>query len=494
MANWDLLILDPIIFVLGIGSLVVMFILEKIKGRTLLFYLEIILAWIANGILVKILAGDLEKAINLNVSDTTFILMLIFGAAIFAIVFKPLATFITGKVHSRRLWMYVAYVTTLMALIFLMFNKSGMWIGFYFAAVILVAFSMSSSSLYYLFSNEQHYYRVNGLGVGYVVALTMAFATFCGTTLTAVNTHLNTNLAYYLLLAFGMVCVGLAVALSFVKKEKGSLVASFETATISTLIHTKTSSIVLLVVMALLISAAQQLTHGLIDKMFVAFSLAHHGYSGANIVATVDSIDVLITGLTVIIGYYLYRFVMRVIGIRFYTLVCAFISVICISIQSFLSSGVWIVVLNAVTALMLSQILFTLFSIAIFQNYRRHNVPITGYVAAATQGGIFIDDLVENILIKNKVSIFAKYNTINSIIHNYDTNTYRSDYDGFNTMLTAVCCVAICITLITILIWYFRSSNLLAEFIDLKQALINQKNTYRKSMVDRAKTPVDFGN
>jgi hypothetical protein len=53
--------------------------------------------------LVKILAGDLEKAINLNVSDTTFILMLIFGAAIFAIVFKPLATFITGKVHSRRL-------------------------------------------------------------------------------------------------------------------------------------------------------------------------------------------------------------------------------------------------------------------------------------------------------------------------------------------------------------------------------------------------------
>jgi hypothetical protein len=61
-------------------------------------------------------------------------------------------------------------------------------------------------------------------------------------------------------------------------------------------------------------------------------------------------------------------------------------------------------------------------------------------------------------------------------------------------MLTAVCCVAICITLVTILIWYFRSSNLLAEFIDLKQALINQKNTYRKSMVDRAKTPVDFGN
>jgi hypothetical protein len=185
---------------------------------------------------------------------------------------------------------------------------------------------------------------------------------------------------------------------------------------------------------------------------------------------------------------------MRVIGIRFYTLVCAFISVICISIQSFLSSGVWIVVINAVTALMFSQILFTLFSIAIFQNYRRHNVPITGYVAAATQGGIFIDDLVENILIKNKVSIFAKYNTINSIIHNYDANTYRSDYDGFNTMLTAVCCVAICITLVTILIWYFRSSNLLAEFIDLKQALINQKNTYRKSMVDRAKTPVDFGN
>jgi hypothetical protein len=117
---------------------------------------------------------------------------------------------------------------------------------------------MSSSSLYYLFSNEQHYYRVNGLGVGYVVALTMAFATFCGTTLTAVNTHLNTNLAYYLLLAFwnGFVSDWLWL-FRLSRRRRDRLVASFETATISTLIHTKTSSIVLLVVMALLISAAQ---------------------------------------------------------------------------------------------------------------------------------------------------------------------------------------------------------------------------------------------
>jgi MFS family permease len=492
MANWDILIIDPIILVAGIVALSVMFFLEKIKGKTLIFYLETILIWIANTVLTKFMAKNISTSIGLEVNDITFTIMVVMCCALVAIIFKPLATYLTGRGKSRRIWMWVAYGTSLVTLVMFFFNKNFDNTIIYFISIILVGFSMSSSSLYYLFSNEQHYYRVNSLGVGFVVAICIAFSTFCGSFLTGIQNEVGNDNSYFGIITLCLVFVIIAAGLGFIKKENHTLVKAFSDDVLADLQKTKKSTLIWAAFAIFIVSLSEQLTHGIFDQMTIAFLMKENNIANANIIAALNSADTYIYGFIAIFGYFTYQF-MKNVGIKFYNLACGFLAVAFVAIEAFARSGILIICLNILSTFCFTQIMYSLFATAIFQNYRRQGVPVTGYFAASIQAGVFVDGLIENLVIKNKVSIFNKYNTINSIIENYDANNYQSDFDGFNTCLTAVCCVAICLTLIAVVILYFIANNLFAEYSDLKQALIFQKANYRKSISNRAKTPVDFG-
>jgi len=113
------------------------------------------------------------------------------------VVLKPLATFLTGKIQHRRVWMYFAGIMLFLAMIFTFVNKDGSSIALFVIITVFLALGLSANSLFFLFENEQFYYRAAPTLSVTVISVFILFGTFFGTYLAELEINLTQQKSGY---------------------------------------------------------------------------------------------------------------------------------------------------------------------------------------------------------------------------------------------------------------------------------------------------------
>lgn len=487
-SNWDLFILDPILIFIGILILSFMFYKEKISIKSLIFYIEIILFWAGMAILTKHLSREFLQNTLDNIS---FTILMFFSSVFIGIILKPIATWLTARINNRRIWIWISYATAMIGILLLIVNNYNHFLWINIITSILLGFSISSNTVYYLFLNEQFYYRINPVGVTWTVAIAMLFASFLGMYINDLNIAIwKNNLPISLIIGFIFTATSLGI--SFVKKENKDFVGSFEKSIREQYPPKDIPIFFIMCLMSILISVANSLVSGNTIKMFIAI-LYIRSEEKDQIIMFLRLFEYMFVFVSVIFGYFIFRYIFKSLGYKYTLLTNAFILFIVYTLFAFIHNGTAYIILNMFAGIAYFQIIYGIFSISVFWNYRIVNIPITGYVSASVLLGKYVVDNTESLLVNNKVGPFKICNNLNWIFEN--KNLIRQDFDtyfdAFNDMVTITSSIAALIILVVILILYLSSNRLLRDFSNFKLAMTTMKNNYKKNIIDKTKLSVE---
>jgi hypothetical protein len=153
----------------------------------------------------------------------------------------------------------------------------------------LVAFSLSSQSLYYLYANEQFYYRIFPIFSSIKVGTIIALATFVGSYLLALNSSVqgflfegpDANMNYLFGFCYGFLAISLG--LSFFKRENASYVQGFDGFQLAKLKPYRPKILVYLILLAFFWGLMFGLAQSKIIDFFYVSNLRDQGFNQSQI-------------------------------------------------------------------------------------------------------------------------------------------------------------------------------------------------------------------
>ncbi|WP_031543029.1 MFS cation transporter [Mesoplasma photuris] len=473
MLNWDLYILDPIIIILALMGIFLIWKKENGTKKSLIFFSEVLLIWVINGIFVK---QNLNQ-LNIVSGFPTYAVvpLILFGStALFTIILKPVATFLTGKFMSRRIWMWAAIGTTLIGMALSLLIKDSMsWIPLIILVSLFLAISLASQSLYFLMLNEQFYHKIfpieSSFKMGVIINIGMFIGGYLFNITDIINTpSLNGQNQYYVLVIISFIIGAIATALSFLNIENKELVSGFETAFKDNLIKYSSKVLIYLVIFSILFGTVFGFVQNSLINLYIASNIAEQNGSLDQANSLIRQNSDLFSISNMIFGYIVYKFFTRRIGLKNSVTISLMSLLVIILILTFTKNTTVFLVSSLFLGLIFSQIFYILFGIAIMWNYRTKGIPITGIVASAVLLGQSLPGLFINISIGAKTGIFGLANSKEDIF-NLNNEDLLEFSNSLNDVISIIFAIAIVFCSAALIIWLFNYKTMIAEYVNLKE-------------------------
>ncbi|WP_026389683.1 MFS cation transporter [[Acholeplasma] multilocale] len=493
--NWDLFILDPLIILLGLIGIGYIWKKENASKKWLIFYVETILIWFVNGFLIK--KGAEHIQISESYSTPGAIALALFGAsAFFAILLKPLATYLTGRIRSRRVWMWSAQGTSAIALLmslFIGYNTSGSAALIVFSA-IFIGFSLASQSLYFLLVNEQHYYKIFPMTSSFKMAFVITLGTFIGTWIFNTNFvaqkgyEQGTNISYVGVFIVTLIALLISVVLSFKNIEKPSYIQSFSINTKEKLMPYNKKVLINLLILMVGLGIIFSLLNSSVYELFIAAKLKSHNMSLGAIYGFLRRYSDLFYIAQFILGYPIYRYLTRKIGYRQTITGVLIIMLIVVVSTTFVYNENLLLFARFIFGIAFSQIFYIWFGMAIAWNYRSSGIPITGLAASAYLIGDFLPTLITSICRLSGAGFFGTAASVSDIVNN------DFDITEFITKLENAMAIIGCIVFAAIagyLTYHiFASKIVLVEYTNLEDIEAKLISLEKKNIQNKIKSRI----
>ncbi|ASZ09323.1 hypothetical protein CK556_03135 [Mesoplasma chauliocola] len=485
MLNWDLFIVVPLIIVLGFAILYVIYKKNKFEKKLFWFYIQTLIVWLVVAILTQentnLMSNVFEKS-----PPAIVVALLIFGSSmLFAVFLKPVATWLTGKMKNRRIWIRAAILTSIVAALLLLIPENNTTLFKFviiFQAVIL-ALSISSQSLYFLFLNEQKYNKLFPLKVSFSVGLVITFSTFIGNWIFNLNTLADNK--FWFLNAFCIILLIFGGILSFKNfGENPNKIGEFKIVLKEELIKFSKSTLIKLIVLTLIMGIIYGFVQSPIFKMYF---VAHFKITN-NDIEWLHSLDrkyqaVFIFGQFAL-GFFLYKFLLPKVGVKNLIMGLILISGVTLLISTFVINNIWIIIANLLFGSSYFVLFYMWFAFAIMWNYRASKgTPVTGYIASALILGQFLVITVFNSIIYTKTGLFT-YQSINSIINETNMENIIQFEKNITQIIKITCASLFFINGIYLFLTVIWIDQVIAEFVDY--ANIRQIfSEYEKQSIER---------
>ncbi|AXK51449.1 MFS cation transporter [Spiroplasma alleghenense] len=469
---WDLMFLNPILIVAALISIFFMLKNEKSELKRKLIYLEIFLFWFTSALILKLLIEKTQSNNALVNNDILFTITIFFGVNFFAIIFKPIATFITGKFKRRRIWYWVANTTLIMAIFFALINSlvlNGDNFAFIYLSFILIGFSLSANTLHYLIVCEQTFYRLNPIGSTITVASIMLFSNFIANYIFNLTMIFNPNHQIEIIMPIILLTAFIALGISFIHKENSNYVGTFDITIRNELDDFKYTYVIYLSLATFVIVLISEISGGLFFEEYLKIILANK--------KELNSIEIYIRlNQTfyylpqIFLGYWIYKWVLPQTGYKYHFITNLLVLAIYLSIIAFIDNPLIIIIFQFLITLAIAQIFYGLFALAVMWNYRVSNFPVTGFVASSGFLATYISEGTFQSMKRNKVWIFNYDSDITSLVANENLQEIKDNYyAAWNITISIL--VSCCLLLIIII--YFTIDKVLSNYVDVKQANID---------------------
>ncbi|WP_027063128.1 MFS cation transporter [Mesoplasma seiffertii] len=493
LKNWDLFILNPILIILSFAAVWFIWKRENESKKWLYFFIETILVWTVNSFLVKL--GILRFGITNAYSNPVAIALSLFGvSAIFTMLFKPLATWLTGIVKHRRYWIWASMLSSFIAIIlFLIANSSLNDVsGLLIVGSIMIGISLASQSLYFLYINEQKYYRIFPIKATFRTAFLIIIGTFFGSyifNLTNVSQHSvlgNNETVNYL--GAGIVCIIfliVAFGLSFMNKEKSSFVKSFDFDVKDKLEPYNSKILVLLMLSTLFLGLIYGLIQSPIYEFYIVAKVKNSGASAEVALSFVRKYQDFFIGGQLILGYLGYFKIVKKIGYRQSVIGLIVILAFLAFLMTLIHSYYFLLFVSFVAGLIFFELFYMWFGLAIMWNYRTERIPVTGLVGASTILGSFIPNIILSICRISGVGVFQNYNSLEALANIENVSEILVTLTRAVILMSSI---IFALALAYLAFLTFTINQMLVEYVNVEEIHSKLVSIEKRSIANKIKT------
>lgn len=485
--NWDLYLLDPLLVLFGFLSIIFVIYKERLSLKWIAFGVETILFWVACGIIIQWNTAQLGWKVF---STPVQITLLFFGTnSLFLVFLKPLATFLTGKIHHRRVWMYFAGIMLFLATIFTFVNKNGSSIALFVVIALFLALALSANSLFFLFENEQFYYRAAPTLSVTVISVFILFGTFFGSYLAGLEINLTqqqhgyNHVVLYSLTSFFLVLSALFSLVNF--KEDVHYVSDLDDRLLAELPQFNWKILVWLIGVVFAFSLIFATTQSdLITTYLTTRLLNRTNFNLMRISAFLRTYQVFFVAPQFLFGYLIYKFFIEKFGFRSLIINSIGICFAALIVSLFADEPIVYLIFNFFLGMGSAQIFYACFAMAILWNYRTQGIPATGLVSAAQTFAQFIINTVIKALKLGGVGIFNVYQSIwkDSTLDVDKINQYNNEGGRVVVILLSVMCgLLIAMTLVS----FFSMKLYFADTLNINEARANAKRLLKTDLQAR---------
>ncbi|WP_338985415.1 hypothetical protein [Spiroplasma endosymbiont of Diplazon laetatorius] len=448
--------------------------------------------WLAQIILFWVVAGfignELKNHIN-NLSSTTFILASIFSTSLFLIILKPLATFTTSLIKNRKIWIQASSGLMLILAIMVLTLKLPLW------ALIIVSLIFSlclaSSTLFYLFLNEQSFYRIYVMPSVWITFVFITFSTTFGIYLSNLNIVVWENatsskmslMVIMILLALG------SIALSIFIKENKNMVQVFDQEILEALPKKNNAVFCLIYLLGFLLTVTSAISNSLFMKMYLTLNLSDLNFENDVIKTWLRINDFAYLIPSIFASVISYKLLRKIFEQKYLIFINMFVLFAAYTAMAFVQNPFVFIILNLIAGICFNQIIYSLFSVCLFWNYRAKKNPVTGYYGSAMFLAYFSVEAIQNTLSSLKIGIFKEFSNIDELLafknNSSDISGIVESFDNITTLIMSISCVVV---LASILIFYFMSHKIFADYTNYKFATQNLKVLIKKRVISKTKT------
>ena len=478
--NWDLYLLDPLLLLFGIFSVIFIVYKERLSLKWIAFGIETILFWVACGIITQWNTAQLGWKVF---STPVQITLLFFGTStLLLVVLKPLATFLTGRIHHRRAWMYLAGIMLFLAMIFTFVNKNGASITLFVIIAIFLAFGLSANSLFFLFENEQFYYRAAPTLSVTLISVFILFGTFFGTYLAGLEINLTQQKSGYnhvVLYSLTSLFLVLSALFSLVNlKEDAHYVSGLDNQLLTELPQFNWKILAWLMGVVFVFSLIFATTQSDLVTTYLATRLLKRNFNLMKISAFLRTYQVFFTAPQFLFGYLIYKFFIEKFGFRSLMITSIGICFMALIVSLFADEPIVYLIFNFFLGMGSVQIFYALFAMAILWNYRTRGIPVTGLVSAGQTFAQFIINTIIKALKLKGVGIFK--------LINKDPALGVDQYNNEGGRVVIIVLSVMCGLLIVMAVVSFFSMKLyFADALNINEARANVKRLLKTDLQDR---------
>ncbi|WP_339021424.1 hypothetical protein [Spiroplasma endosymbiont of Atherix ibis] len=485
MQDWDLKILFPLLFIVCITSMIFLCMKEKLQRGAFLWIAQIILFWIAAGFI----GNQIKSQIN-SLNSVSFIVASVFTTSLFLIILKPLATFSTGILKNRKIWIQISSLIMVVLLFLICLFNLPLWA--LIIVSLLFSFCLASSTLFYLFLNEQNFYRIYILPSIWITFVFITFSTTFGIYLSNLNIVIGnsskiSNILLFIILTL-MICSGLV--LSFLTKENKNMVQTFDQEILENLPKKNNGLFLIIYLLAFLLTITSAINNSLFIKLYIALNLKDLNFNNEVIRIWLRINDFAYLIPTIIASVISYKLLRKFFEQKYLIFLNMFVLFATYTAMAFVQNPFIFIVLNIIAGICFNQIIYSLFSACLFWNYRAKINPVTGFYGSAMFASYFIIDSIQSTLSDLKIGIFKNFSNLEELLNkDFDLKNALKGFDDISTIIMSISCVII---LIVILIFYFMNKKIFADYSNYKIATQNLKILIKKRVIAKTKTKLDI--
>ncbi|ATZ18246.1 MFS cation transporter [Mesoplasma melaleucae] len=485
MKNWDLFIVAPLVIILGFVFLYFVYKKQNFEKKLFWFYIQTLIFWIINAILLQENSNVLTQLFDKTTPANIVVLLIFSSAMFFAVLLKPLATWLTGKIKNRRIWIRISILTSVLASLMLLIpsdDQSWFKLLIILQAIIL-AFSISSQSLYFLFLNEQKYNRLFALKVSFAIGFVITFATFIGNWITNINELVNKNL-----ILINSVCVVFLLVALFISfktiEENPNKIGEFKLVLKEELVKYSKSTLVKLIILTLLLGIIFGFVQSPIFRMYLVAN-SKIANDSAEWLKTLDrKYQAIFLFGEFVLGFVLYKIFLPKMGVKNLIFWLIIISGVTLLVSTFVINSIWIIFANLIFGAAYFVLFYMWFSFAIMWNYRASKgVPVTGFIASALILGQILVIIIFNSVIYTKSGLFT-YQSIQAIIDEININNVITFEINLRSIIRITCASLFFINSIYLFLTVIWIDQVIAEFIDYAN-IKNIFSEYEKDNVEK---------
>ncbi|WP_158637882.1 hypothetical protein [Spiroplasma monobiae] len=446
---------------------------------------QIVLFWIAAGYI-----GDqLKNQVN-ELQSTSFIVMTIFSTSLFLVILKPLATIATGLLKNRKIWIQISSCMMIILAIILSITNLPLWL--LIIATLMLSFSLASSTLFYLFLNEQSFYRIYILPTVWITFVFMTFSTVFGIYLSNLNTFVSNNsiTANVILTVLMVTMIIVGIVLSLFSKENKNMIQVFDSEILESLPKKNKTVFFVLYLLGFLLCLTSAMNNSLVIKMYIALNLNEFNLNKNSIELWLRINNFAYLLPTIIASVVSYKLLRKVFEQKYLIFINLFVLFAVYTSMAFIQNPFVFICLNIFAGICFNQVIYSLFSVCLFWNYRAKNNPVTGYFGSAMVFSYLIVDITQNAMISSRTGVFKYFTNIDDILKR-ESNELKSALNLFDNVSTIMMSIACVIILITIIIFYFMSNKLMADYAKYRVATQNLKVLIKKRVIAKTKTKIN---
>jgi len=484
--NWDLYVLDPLFLIFGIGILTYIVVRQRTSWKWIAYFGATLVFWWA---IASITAMNVNQ-INFGwpqFSKPIFIMLLFLGSApLISIILRPFATWLTGKTHWRKWWLFIAFLCLVVALMLTLINQNLNSITLFVLVALTLGFGASSSSISYLMLNEQFYYRIAPVLTTTVISIIVSFATFAGSYFVLLENQLNgaTHLPVGNAILTSFLLLGFMFFLFFFKEDR-HMVRSFELNQLKKMPTFNWKRLTYLLISVFLLTGFFTLTQSSLVTDYLKASLWKRGLSTGAAEAWIRSFRQFFVVPQFLFGYVIYRRVTNRAGYRPVIIGSMGAVLVAVLLICYVDNPYLFIVANLLIGLAYSQVFYAFLSMAITWHYRVNGIPITGLTSASSAFGGFLVELVIQLLKVNQVGIFKDF--VHGQLVESQAAWFQEAASGVVIIIFA-CVGVFCI--LGIVLTLFTYEIIFADYQNMNVASQHSKIMLREDQMEKSNTRI----